>query len=241
MGTPLREVIETIGGGRPARAVGSRRCSPACPTRFIPEATLDTPVSYEALAAIGSGLGSAGFIVLDDSDDLVARRGRRLALLGRRVVWPVHALQARWLAHRRAAWSSWPGRDATSVDLAALRTYLTSVADSARSRSRPSTRPRHQPPQPMPRRRHGTSGPPCTSSRPNSRGGTRRHTRRPRHDRRATTRQTTRLDLQPRPIRQNAAARLGDPGSCKASTARSDRHPPLLHPPRGRTTLRISI
>ena len=34
--------------------------------------TLDTPVSYESLAAIGSGLGSAGFIVFDDADDLVA-------------------------------------------------------------------------------------------------------------------------------------------------------------------------
>ena len=33
---------------------------------------LDTPVSYEALAAIGSGLGSAGFVVFDDADDLVA-------------------------------------------------------------------------------------------------------------------------------------------------------------------------
>ena len=29
-------------------------------------------MSYEALAAIGSGLGSAGFIVFDDEDDLVA-------------------------------------------------------------------------------------------------------------------------------------------------------------------------
>ena len=40
--------------------------------RFIHGAALDTPVSYEALAAIGSGLGSAGFIVFDDADDLVA-------------------------------------------------------------------------------------------------------------------------------------------------------------------------
>jgi hypothetical protein len=33
---------------------------------------LDTPVSYEAFLAIGSGLGSAGFIVFDDADDVVA-------------------------------------------------------------------------------------------------------------------------------------------------------------------------
>ena len=39
---------------------------------IIPEDLLDTPVSYEGLAAIGSGLGSASFIVLDDSVDLAA-------------------------------------------------------------------------------------------------------------------------------------------------------------------------
>ncbi len=71
MGTPLREVIEEIGGGvaagRQVKAV-----LPGVAQAFIPESLLDTPVSYEGLAAIGSGLGSAGFIVLDDSVDLAA-------------------------------------------------------------------------------------------------------------------------------------------------------------------------
>ena len=71
MGTPLREVIETIGGGveqgRRVKAV-----LPGTAQGFIPESLLDTPVSYEGLAAIGSGLGSAGFIVFDDSVDLTA-------------------------------------------------------------------------------------------------------------------------------------------------------------------------
>jgi len=71
MGTPLREVIEEIGGGpRPGRRV--KAVLPGVAQGLIPEALLDTPVSYEALAAIGSGLGSGGFIVLDDSDDLAA-------------------------------------------------------------------------------------------------------------------------------------------------------------------------
>src|SRR5205823_13271097 len=39
---------------------------------LIPGSLLDTPVSYEALAGIGSGLGSAGFLVFDDADDLAA-------------------------------------------------------------------------------------------------------------------------------------------------------------------------
>jgi NADH:ubiquinone oxidoreductase subunit F (NADH-binding) len=72
MGTPLREVIETVGGG--AR-LGHHIVAvlPGVSNGFIPADALDTPVSYEALAAIGSGLGSAGFIVLDDEDDLVAQ------------------------------------------------------------------------------------------------------------------------------------------------------------------------
>jgi NADH:ubiquinone oxidoreductase subunit F (NADH-binding) len=71
MGTPLREVIETIGGGaRPGRRI--RAVLPGVSSAFIDASALDTPVSYEALAAIGSGLGSAGFVVFDDADDLVA-------------------------------------------------------------------------------------------------------------------------------------------------------------------------
>ena len=70
MGTPLREVIEAIGGGaRPGRTI--RAVLPGVSTSFIDGSALDTPVSYEALAAIGSGLGSAGFVVFDDQDDLV--------------------------------------------------------------------------------------------------------------------------------------------------------------------------
>jgi NADH:ubiquinone oxidoreductase subunit F (NADH-binding) len=71
MGTPLREVIQAIGGGprsgRQIKAVLSGVAS-----RVITAAQLDTPVSYEGLAGIGSGLGSAAFIVFDDSDDMAA-------------------------------------------------------------------------------------------------------------------------------------------------------------------------
>ena len=68
MGTPLREVIETIGGpGAPIRAVLSGVANP-----FLPAGKLDTPLSYGALEAAGSGLGAAGFIVFSDADDLAA-------------------------------------------------------------------------------------------------------------------------------------------------------------------------
>ena len=76
MGTPLREVIEAIGGGaRPGRTI--RAVLPGVSSAFIDAAALDTPVSYEALAAIGSGLGSAGFVVFDDHGR--PRRGRARA------------------------------------------------------------------------------------------------------------------------------------------------------------------
>jgi NADH:ubiquinone oxidoreductase subunit F (NADH-binding) len=68
MGTPLREVIETIGGpGAPIRAVLSGVAHP-----FLPGDKLDTPVSYEAMEAAGTALGAAGFLVFSDADDLAA-------------------------------------------------------------------------------------------------------------------------------------------------------------------------
>ncbi len=71
MGTPLREVIETIGGG----AVDGHEIVAAMSgvaNALVPAAQFDTPISYEAMAAIGTGLGTGGYIVFDDSTDLVA-------------------------------------------------------------------------------------------------------------------------------------------------------------------------
>lgn len=38
----------------------------------LPAAALDTPIGYEGLAAVGSGLGSAGFTVYDDTRSMLA-------------------------------------------------------------------------------------------------------------------------------------------------------------------------
>ena len=71
LGTPLRQVIEDIGGGPdPGDRVVAVMSGVANP--LLPASSLDTPVSYEALQAAGAGLGSAGFIVFDDTTDLVA-------------------------------------------------------------------------------------------------------------------------------------------------------------------------
>lgn len=68
-GTPLREVLETLGQGpRP----GSKWVAvlPGISHPAIPEAALDVPLDHESLKDIGSGLGSAGFLVLDQTMDL---------------------------------------------------------------------------------------------------------------------------------------------------------------------------
>ncbi len=71
MGTPLRTVLDELGGGSLlGRRIVAAMSGVANPV--LPETKFDTPLSYEAMAAAGTGLGAAGFIVFDDSDDLVA-------------------------------------------------------------------------------------------------------------------------------------------------------------------------
>jgi NADH:ubiquinone oxidoreductase subunit F (NADH-binding) len=70
MGTPLGEVIERVGGGvAPGRHVKAVLSGVANPV--LTGDQLDTPCSYEGMAAAGSGLGAAGFLVLDDTTSMV--------------------------------------------------------------------------------------------------------------------------------------------------------------------------
>jgi len=63
LGTSLRKIIFDIGGGtlKPFKAVQTGGPSGGC----IPEELLNTPVTYESLAAAGSIMGSGGLIVMD--------------------------------------------------------------------------------------------------------------------------------------------------------------------------------
>lgn len=71
MGTPLRDVIELVGGGpRPGRTITAVMSGVANP--LLPATALDTPLTYEDMQAAGTGLGAAGFIVFDDATDLSA-------------------------------------------------------------------------------------------------------------------------------------------------------------------------
>jgi NADH-quinone oxidoreductase subunit F len=70
MGTTLQEAIDEIGGG--ARANRTLvAVAPGVSNALVPAAKFDTRLTYEDMAAAGSGLGSAGYIVLDDRDDVV--------------------------------------------------------------------------------------------------------------------------------------------------------------------------
>lgn len=71
MGTTLRRAIELIGWGpQPDRSISMVVSGTA--NALIPSDLLDTPLTYEAMREVGTGLGSAGFIVFDDEADPVA-------------------------------------------------------------------------------------------------------------------------------------------------------------------------
>ncbi len=70
LGTPLRVLVEDIGGGSPSgyiKAVQTGGPSGGC----VPAHLLDTAVDYESLAAVGSIMGSGGLIVMDDENNMV--------------------------------------------------------------------------------------------------------------------------------------------------------------------------
>ena len=71
MGTALGALIDAVGGG----ARDGRRLTAAVSGVANPVVTVDqfdVALTYEAMQAIGSGLGAAGFIVFDDATDMVA-------------------------------------------------------------------------------------------------------------------------------------------------------------------------
>jgi NADH-quinone oxidoreductase subunit F len=71
MGTTLRVVIDTAAGGV-LRGVTVRAVLVGVSSAVVTADQLDTELSYEAMRAIGSGLGSAGFIVVGDNTDVVS-------------------------------------------------------------------------------------------------------------------------------------------------------------------------
>ena len=69
LGTPLSVLIDRAGGAQPGRTL--QACFSGVANGVITADQFDVPVAYETLAAIGSGLGSAGFVFYDDSACMV--------------------------------------------------------------------------------------------------------------------------------------------------------------------------
>lgn len=71
MGTSLSDVLDEIGGGP---RVGHRLVAAVSgvANTVLPEALFATPLSYEDMERVGSGLGAAGFLVFDETTDPVS-------------------------------------------------------------------------------------------------------------------------------------------------------------------------
>jgi NADH-quinone oxidoreductase subunit F len=77
---PLREIIETYGGGMEVDTAPVKAVVPGgLSMKLLTADQLDTPMDYEAVAAAGSSLGSAGVIVIDERASMVAVARRTMA------------------------------------------------------------------------------------------------------------------------------------------------------------------
>lgn len=130
MGTPLATVLEGVGGGvgsgRRIKAVLSGVSNPVLTGEH-----LDTPLTYEHFAAIGSGLGAAGFLVFDDSRDMtgVAREVSRFLAVESCGQCPPCKLGSEAVTERLDTLLADGG---THEDLDGLRAQLEKVTDANR-------------------------------------------------------------------------------------------------------------
>ncbi len=130
MGTPLRVAIDTAAGGV-LRGVNVGSVLVGVSSAVLTADQLDTELSYEAMKAIGSGVGSAGYIVIGDNTDPVgvaAGAARFLAIESCGQCTPCKqdgAEIARLLANGADG-------EGTPEDLVAIRSRLATVADGAR-------------------------------------------------------------------------------------------------------------
>lgn len=70
LGQPLRSVIDDLAGG-PRTGHRIKAVLAGVSNTVLTADRLDTPISYEALAEAGAGMGSAGFIVYSDSRNMI--------------------------------------------------------------------------------------------------------------------------------------------------------------------------
>ncbi len=71
LGTTVREAIDAIGGGGRARSP-IKAVLNGVSAAPLPATLLDTPLTYEDMAGVGSGLGTASLIVVGEATDMTA-------------------------------------------------------------------------------------------------------------------------------------------------------------------------
>jgi NADH:ubiquinone oxidoreductase subunit F (NADH-binding) len=81
MGTPLRHLVEELGGGTPEGRTMKAIVPGASNTVIIPQ-QLDAPLDFDSMQAAGTGLGAGGFAVFDDSACIV-----KIAYIYSRFLW----------------------------------------------------------------------------------------------------------------------------------------------------------
>jgi NADH-quinone oxidoreductase subunit F len=130
MGTPLRVAIEAISGGpRPGRQI--KAVLVGVSSAVLTADQLDTPLTYEDMAAAGSGLGSGGYIVFDDHADMTAVAAgvsRFLAVesCGQCTPCKIDGLSLSDLFEKLCA------SDASAADLERVKRLVDTVGDRAR-------------------------------------------------------------------------------------------------------------
>lgn len=70
LGTPLSALLERCGGPLPGRSF--KAAFSGVSSAVLTAERFDIPLTYEAFAAAGTGLGAAGFVIYDDTADLLA-------------------------------------------------------------------------------------------------------------------------------------------------------------------------
>ncbi|HET6773594.1 MAG TPA: NADH-ubiquinone oxidoreductase-F iron-sulfur binding region domain-containing protein [Acidimicrobiales bacterium] len=130
LGTTVRAAIEAIAGGpaadRPPKAVLNGVS--AAP---LPAALLDTPLTYEDMAGVGSGLGTASLIVVGDGTDMTAVAAGAARFLAVESCGQCTPCKADGLAIAASLDRLCTG-DGSQHDLDTVTAALTTVADGAR-------------------------------------------------------------------------------------------------------------
>jgi NADH:ubiquinone oxidoreductase subunit F (NADH-binding) len=130
LGTTVRAAIDAIAGGpaadRPPKAVLNGVS--AAP---LPAARLDTPLTYEDMAGVGSGLGTASLIVVGEGTDMTAVAAGAARFLAVESCGQCTPCKADGLAIADALDRLCTG-DGGQPDLDTVATALSTVADGAR-------------------------------------------------------------------------------------------------------------